>query len=185
MTDSGPYKRSLCGAIRAVCVPFRDENSPSVNFKFSSVTQFLHFTSVPAMKFTVLAPTLAISALALVFLSGCGNPSAATTPSATSFNFGNVALHTTENRVLVTLSNSTSSSTATEITSTAVKDSPKTTFNLHNLYPETCADLAMIAGTESYFDGADQYRAMPQPRTCSECNPHMQSQTEPQQDVAL
>ena len=58
---------------------------------------------------------LAAATLALPFLSGCGN-SSSVKASTSSYDFGNVALHTTQNRVVVTLTNSGSSSTILNIT---------------------------------------------------------------------
>lgn len=59
---------------------------------------------------SLAALALATATLALPLLSSCGNSSGANAANST-FDFGNAALHTTENRVVVTLSSTSSSTT--------------------------------------------------------------------------
>ena len=59
---------------------------------------------------SLAALTLAAATLTVPFLAGCGK-SSSISANATSFDFGNTALHTSENRVVVTLTSSSSSTT--------------------------------------------------------------------------
>jgi hypothetical protein len=90
------------------------------------------------MKYRALSCIFALATLAIPALTSCSTSSVQA--SATSFDFGNTALHTTENRVVVTLSSSSSSPTTLQA---SIKGDPSFSINA----PVSCGSTLNAGGS--------------------------------------